>query len=229
MKKIFSALILCFVSIYCFSQIGAIQPQKQRFEFIGSHICFDTETGEYDMMIKSDNQYENKNVHLNLGKSVEDVMTSLKNLKDAIMVEKSEFKLEGYDFYVVSKGRAAILGVGKLEHTAGHYYLTDGGIYNDMMAMIDKYNLPYGNYEIVVYSLNSSFAMFSIKFNDYGASKLVTLRVEDFKNKLTSVISAQKDDVLTEDQIQKLVAKTKDGTISKDKDCQFFLKVVSKE
>lgn len=227
MKKIISALMLCFVSIYCFSQIGSIQTQKQRFEFIGSHICLDTQTGKYDMMIKSDNQYESTIAHLSLGKSVEEVMSSLKNLKDAIMVEKSEFKLEGFDFYVVSKGKAAILGVGKLEHTAGSYYLTDGGIYNDMMAMIDKYNLPYGKYEVVVYSLRDSYGIFSINFIDYGASKSISLRVDDYNKKLTSVIDAQKGDVLTQEQIQKLEDKIKDGTISNNKDSQFFLKLIS--
>ena len=227
MKRFLFGLMLMIISIHAFSQIAAIQPQKQRFEFLGSHICYDTETGEYDMIIKSDNQFEDKTVHLNLGKSVDEVMSSLKNLKEAIMVEKSEFKLEGYDFYVASKGRAAILGVGKLSNTAGTYYITDGGIYNDMMAMIDKYNLDYGKYQVVVYSINTSFAMFSIKFTDYGASKLITLNMNDYKNKFTSFINANKDDVLTDEQIQLLVTKIKNGTIRENKDSQYFLKVFS--
>ena len=227
MKKTIAALMLCFVSIYVFSQIGVIQPQKQRFEFIGTHICYDTETGEYDMIIRSDNQYEDTRVYLSLGKSVNDVMSSLKNLKEAIMVEKSEFKIEGYDFYVASKGRAAILGVGKLANTAGSYYLTDGGIFNDMMAMIEKYNLEYGKYEVVVYSISSSFAMFSFKFLDYGASKLITLNTSDYKKRFSSFITGSKDDVLSQEQINKLVEKIQDGTIRDNKDSQFFLKVVT--
>lgn len=227
MKKIIAALMLCFVSIYVFSQIGAVQPKKQRFEFIGTHICYNTESGEYDMIVSSDNQYEDTNVHLSLGKSVDDVMSSLKNLKEAIMVEKSEFNLEGYDFYVASKGRAAILGVGKLANTAGTYYLTDSGIYNDMMAMIEKYNLDYGKYEVVVYSISTSFAMFRIKFTDYGATKLITLDTSDFKNRFSSFISGAKDDVLSQEQINVLVDKIQDGTIRDTKDSQFFLKLVS--
>lgn len=228
MKKVISSLMLCFVSIYAFSQIGAIQPQKQRFEFIGTHICLDTETGEYDMMIKSDNQFESTRAHLHLGKSVEEVMTSLKNLKDAIMIEKSEFKLEGYDFYVASKGRAAILGVGKLAHTAGSYYITNSGINDDIMAMIEKYNLGYGNITVSIYAIGSSYAMLRLNLNDYGFYKSISLDVNDYKNKITSFLKGEKDDILNDEQIQMLVNKIEDGTIRKTKESQLFFEIITK-
>ena len=69
--------------------------------------------------------------------------------------------------------------------------------------------------------------MFSIKFTDYGASKLITLNMNDYKNKFTSFINANKDDVLTDEQIQLLVTKIKNGTIRENKDSQYFLKIVS--
>lgn len=229
MKKLITLLALCLISIWCSAQIQAIQPQKQRFEFIGPHICFDTETGTYDMMIKSDNQYEDKRAHLSLGKSIEDVMSSLKNLKAAIMVEESQFSLDGYEIYVVKKGSGVILGTGKLAHTAGTYYITDAGIHDDMMAMIDKYNLPYGKIEVIVYSIHSSFAMLRIVLPDYGATKLVTLDTSNYNKKLTSFMSGNKDDVLTSEQIDKIATKIKDGTIRNNKDSQFFLKVVEQQ
>ena len=52
-------------------------------------------------------------------------------------------------------------------------------------------------------------------------------RLNDYKNKFTSFINANKDDVLTDEQIQLLVAKIKNGTIRENKDSQYFLKVVS--
>ena len=224
-----TVLMSCLVSIWSFSQIQAIQPQKQRFEFIGPHICLDNETGKYDMMINSDNKYEDKAAHLSLGKSIEDVMLSLKNLESAIMVEKSQFSLEGYDIYVAGKGRAVILGTGKLANTAGTYYITDAGIHDDMMAMIDKYNLEYGDVEVIVYSISTSYAMLRIKLTNYGITKLVTLNTSNFNTKLTSFMSGEKDEVLTSEQIEIIAAKIKDGTIRDNKDSQFFLKAIEQK
>lgn len=225
MKKTLTALMLCFVSIISYSQIQPIQTQKPRFEFLGPHVCYDTEIGDFDMMIKSDNQFEDTRAHISLGKSPEQAIESLKNLKDAIMTEKAEFTLEGYSFYVVAKGRAAILGLGKLEHTAGSYYVTDAGINSDIFAIVEKFNLGYGEFEVSIYSV-SSFAMLYIYFPQYGNRELITLNTNDYKKKMSDYISGEKGTVLTESQVQLLIEKIKDGTIRENNDTRLFIKVV---
>ena len=93
MKKIIAALMLCFVSIYVFSQIGAIQPKKQRFEFIGTHICYDTETGEYDMIVSSDDCPIEMKIELSILQTMKATSDALRTLCEPIATDKASISL----------------------------------------------------------------------------------------------------------------------------------------
>ena len=229
MKKILVALMLGLVSVFAIGQIQPIQIDKPKIEVIGKYVYHNTETGDYELVIKSSSPDEGVTIFIKLGKTVEDVMFSLKNLNNAINTENAQFNIDGYDFYVSENGKATILNTSKLKNTLGTYKISAYDLTLCILGMIDKYNLPYGNYEIKFASVVSYTSVeVIVTLMEYNVSKKLYLHMPsyDMNNTLNKHLRGKSGEIVTPEHIQTIVKLINDGVLQNDSDANTFLKVV---
>ena len=103
MKRLLLAFAL--LPVLTFAQIGTIETKEKSIDFIYQDILYrKTASNEYVLQIISNNQFEDKAVHLSLGHSPEEAMQSLSNLMAIYNSdEEREFTLQGYSFTVKNK------------------------------------------------------------------------------------------------------------------------------
>ena len=232
MKKILVALMLGLVSVFAIGQIQPIQIDKPKIEVIGKYVYHNTETGDYELVIKSSSPDEGVTIFIKLGKTVEDVMFSLKNLNNAINTENAQFNIDGYDFYVSENGKATILNTSKLKNTLGTYKISAYDLTLCILGMIDKYNLPYGNYEIKFASVVSYTSVeVIVTLMEYNVSKKLYLHMPsyDMNNTLNKHLRGKSGEIVTPEHIQTIVKLINDGVLQNDSDANTFLKVVKQQ
>lgn len=173
MKRLLLAFAL--LPVLTFAQIGTIETKEKSIDFIYQDILYrKTASNEYVLQIISNNQFEDKAVHLSLGHSPEEAMQSLSNLMAIYNSdEEREFTLQGYSFTVKNKWLYA-RHVGYLEYSAGDYILRQPKLSEAMFTLMRVSNLPLGNVHLSMYSV-SSHAMFMV-FEDYGFYKVAQLK-----------------------------------------------------
>jgi hypothetical protein len=92
--------------------------------------------------------------------------------------------------------------------------------------MIEKYNLPYGNYEATYYSITGGYAMIDFKFTEYGFTKSISFNTSDYKVKLTDYVSGKRGEVVTQEQLHTIVTLINEGKIYQNSDTDFLLKLM---
>lgn len=228
MKKTLVALMLGLVSVFAIGQIQPIQIDKPKIEVIGKYVYHNTETGDYDLVVKSTNPDEGVTLFIKLGKTVDEVMFSLKNISNAINTENAQFNIEGYDFYVSEKGTATILNTSKLKNTVGTYKIYAYSLNQCILGVIDKYNLPYGNFEMKFESYVSyANATIILTLIEYNISQKLYLRLNTSNtNTLNQYLRGKSGETVTPEHIQTIVKLINDGVLQNDSDANTFLKVV---
>lgn len=120
MKKIL--LFLLCIPLIAVAQIGEINPQANRYEYVTDCIMLDHQTNEVRLTIFSDNEFEDEVVSVILGASYDESIISLQNLLAAFGTPNSNFELQGYRFSVLSD-RLYVLPSKNILYTAGDYVL----------------------------------------------------------------------------------------------------------
>ena len=195
MERLF--LTFALLPVLAFAQIGTIETKEKSIDFIYQDLLYrKTESNEYILQITSDNQFEDKAVHLTLGHSPEEAMQSLSNLMAIYNSdEEREFKLQHYSFTIKNKWLYAH-HVGYLEYSAGDYILRQNKLTDAMFTLMRVSNLPLGKVHLSMYSM-SSHAMFMV-FEDYGFYKIAQLK-GDFP-KLS--MEYESGDIIADEDIQ---------------------------
>lgn len=155
MKKLILFAILSLFSSMMFSQIGEITPTTKRFETVRAlknvFIVHDNEDDSYDLCIGSDNQFEEKNAHLKLGKGPQEALTSLGNLYKAIQTPEITFEVGNYSLSTFVAGNnhfGMVHRTGALEFAAGSYVFDEEALGNAMIIIIDK--IPDFDYSSII-------------------------------------------------------------------------------
>lgn len=145
MKKLSVLLILSLFSSTLFSQIGEITPTEKRFETTRAlknvFVIHDNEDDSYDLCIGSDNQFEDKNAYLDLGKGAQEALTSLGNLYKAIKTPDITFEVGNYSISTFAAGTnhfGMVHRTGALEYAAGSFVFDEEALGNAIIIIIDK-------------------------------------------------------------------------------------------
>lgn len=219
--------MLGLVSVFAIGQIQPIQIDKPKIEVIGEYVYHNTEIGDYDLVVKSTNPDEGVTLFIKLGKTVDEVMFSLRNLSNAINTENAQFNIEGYDFYVSEKGNVTILNTSKLKNTLGTYKISAYNLNQCILGVIDRYNLPYGNFEMKFERMVSySNVVIMVTLIDYNISQNLYLSIANMENTLNQYLRGKTGESVTSEKIQTIVNLIHDGVLKNDSDANIFLKVV---
>ena len=219
--------MLGLVCVFAIGQIQPIQIDKPKIEVIGEYVYHNTETGDYDLVVKSTNPDEGVTLFIKLGKTVDEVMFSLRNLSNAINTENAQFNIEGYDFYVSEKGNVTILNTSKLKNTLGTYKISAYNLNQCILGVIDRYNLPYGNFEMKFERMVSySNVVIMVTLIDYNISQNLYLSIANMENTLNQYLRGKTGESVTSEKIQTIVNLIHDGVLKNDSDANIFLKIV---
>lgn len=204
------------------SQVTEIKSSKNRLEFIGEHIVFDTQTEGYDLIVRSSNQFEEKRAYISLGKSQTEILNSFKNLGKALQKTKTNFTVAGYTMYVLDDpGDAYISNEGKLANTAGIYNFTSKLLCSALLDLAKEKNWAVGDYEIKV-SIWGNSAILEIELVDYLLNDYLDLELSDDKVKCSDWFSANEGDILNSWQIAIIKNKIDGGVIDNNENAKKF-------
>lgn len=131
MKKLLVSLLVVFMILPTVAQITPIKTEEKPYENITQTITYWKEFGNYTYCEWSNNEYEDKVVVLNLGKSPEEVIASLENLAAVKGNVGKVFNLQGYKF-TVGTYSLDIANSGILQYTAGDYYINFSTLDSDI-------------------------------------------------------------------------------------------------
>lgn len=231
MKKNILTLLLSATCLIVSAQIPAIQPTETKYDLTymygGVSIGYDREQNIYDLVVISDNQFEDKAAYISLGKNGEEAMNSLVNLRNTMSSVNMEFDIDGYSFYVPKKGTLNIQNTGKLSYSAGTYEITDFIIELMMKHFIAYKEAPIGkNFIATVNFIGKFSAMIDVVFPIYNNQKL-TLHLElvNLNNKFSSIFKAKEGYVLSNEDILKIAQNIENGKIKNDRESLLFLKL----
>ena len=231
MKRILLALLCSILFVNLFAQIPTIKPTELKYEFIsisgGTGLGHDKEQNVYDLVVASDNQFEDKSAIITLGKSSEEIVNSLINLQNTMSSVNMEFDVDGYSFYVPSKGKLLIQNTGKLNYTAGSYILTEYMLESMMKYIIANAGAPVGDKYIVTVNFMGKFsADFDIVFPSYNNKKLTAhLILSNLNNKFASIVKGKAGTVLSKDDILKIADNIANGKVENNREALFFLQI----
>jgi hypothetical protein len=167
MKRLFFILWVFGVGLYAHAQIPPLQTTEKPYEFISSDKLYRTVADDsYHLQIKSDNQYEDKVISINLGIGAVEAMKSLSNLFAIYGQEDSDFKLQGYSFGIRGGNSGYIFAyqTGVLAYTAGNYIMYEQELASIMFDLLKAKSFPLGDVHVTYYNSTSVF----IYYNTYG-------------------------------------------------------------
>ena len=140
MKKILIALILSIVSIMCFGQVTVQKSQRDGEVVLVSgngYIYHNFKTDNYYLDIKSDNQYEEKQIVIKLGTGKEEAIQSIITIEN--MWEESKrgdvFEVNGIKC-TVTKGMFMYIQFDNPPYSAGRYWI--GCEFNSKIGLFDR-------------------------------------------------------------------------------------------
>lgn len=222
MKKNCLVLLLCLLTLPIMAQVINIQSTPNRFEFIGENIMYDTQAKRYDLVIRSDNRFEEKTAYISLGKTQSEILTSFKNLGAAVQKVKTNFNVAGYTVYVLDDpGDAYISNTGKLAHTAGIYHLTSLLLGSALIELARERNWSLGS-EITVSLWEDYFVSLNVILKDYKADDYLHLSLSDYKVRFSDWFKAKEGDILKAWQIAIIKSKIEGGVIDNDENAKKF-------
>ncbi len=140
MKKILVALMLCMVSIMSFGQVTVQKSQRDGEVVLVSgngYIYHNFETDNYYLDIKSDNQYEEKQIVIKLGTGKEEAIQSIITIENMWEESKSGdvFEVNGIKCDV-HKGMMFYLRFDNPPYTAGSYFISSE--FNTKLGLFDR-------------------------------------------------------------------------------------------
>ena len=213
MKKLFSIFAFIILSATSFAQIGPINAEQPKAEFLANTI-YDKENNEFALIISSDNQFEDELAIFFLGNTPEESIMSLKTLKDAIRVKDTRFKLQDYNISVYMEGRALV----HIPYTAGSYNISDELV------------------SITVRSINITQTGMVLSLNyETGLSKYVhldkNLKNRKWKNgtKVTDYLNFKVWDTLTYEQLTEVENLILEGIFVQTETTDLFLQIMKEK
>ena len=232
MKKLFSIFAFIILSATSFAQIGPINAEQPKAEFLANTI-YDKENNEFALIISSDNQFEDELAIFFLGNTPEESIMSLKNLKDAIRVKDTRFKLQDYNISVYMEGRALV----HIPYTAGSYNISDEMLSQNIRSILDHFNIPYGELvSITVRSINITQTGMVLSLNyETGLSKYVhldkNLKNRKWKNgtKVTDYLNFKVWDTLTYEQLTAVENLILEGIFVQTETTDLFLQIMKEK
>lgn len=222
MKRNCAILFLCLFALHVLSQVTEITSSKNRFELIGEHIVYDTQTKGYELFVRSNNQFEDKTAYINLGKTQTEILTSFKNLAKALQKPRTNFTVAGYTIYVLDDpGNAYIANIGKLANTAGIYYFTSMLLGRALIELAQEKQWSIDSYEMNI-SIWGYTAAIDITLKDYDLTDYVSLSTTSYNDRFSQWFVAKEGDLLQPWQIAVVKKKVQEGTIENDADAKKF-------
>ena len=232
MKKMFSTITFICLFAVSYAQIGPIDAEQSKTEFLANTI-YDKEANEFALIISSDNQFEDELAIFFLGNTPEEAIMSIKNLKDAIKVKDTRFKLQDYNISVYMEGRALV----HIPYTAGSYNISDELLSQNIRSILDRFNIPYGSLVSVnVRSIHISKTGMVLSLNyETGLSIYVDL-YENFKyrkgkneKKVIDYLNFKIWDSLTDEQLKDIEGLILDGFFVKSETTDLFLQIMKEK
>jgi protein TonB len=222
MKKYYSLLLFWLFALPVAAQITNIQSTKNRFEFIGENIVYDSQTKAYEIFVRSNNQFEDKTAYINLGKTQTEILTNFKNLAKALQKPRTNFTIAGYTIYVLDDpGDAYIANIGKLANTAGIYHFTPILLGRALIELAQEKQWSIGSCEMDI-SIWGYTAAIDIILKDYDLMDYVSLSTTSYKDKFSQWFVAKEGDLLQPWQIAVVKNKIQEGIIENDADAKKF-------
>ena len=204
------------------SQVTNIKSTPNRYKLIGENIIYDNQTKGYELVIRSNNQFEDKRAYISLGRTKEEILSSFKNLGAALQNAKTNFSIAGYTIYVLDDpGDAYIANIGKLTNTAGIYYFTSPLLGGALLDLAQENNWSTVNYEMQV-SIWGYSAAVDILLNDYNLTDYVSFSLTDYTSNFSKWFEAKDGDLLKPWQIAIIKNKIASGAIENDEDAKKF-------
>ena len=140
MKKFLLFFALCIFSVQTFGQISVQKTQRDGEIILQSgngYIYHNLTSDNYYLCVKSDNQYESKQISIKLGNGKEEAIKSIiaiedlwENCKNGDVIEIDATKCTVY------KGMMFYLQFDNPPHTAGSYFI--GCEFNTKLGLLDK-------------------------------------------------------------------------------------------
>lgn len=122
MKRL-SIILLLLCAFVCAHAQVQIKEETKRYEFYGRMVVYWYNTGEYELYIHSDNQFEDKTVRIPIGKTTEEAYQSLEQIYSLYNRAGSQFDIGGYTVVVDNVCSMRVLKHYDLKYTAGTYYI----------------------------------------------------------------------------------------------------------
>jgi hypothetical protein len=161
--------ILLFVSIMpsiIFAQIGSIQTEGKQFEHVGHYMVRYVATNQYELLIQSDNHYEDKIVRLSLGSGPTEAVTSLSHLHETFYGIGQSFTLQGYTFGIDDKMLCA-----QVSSATGNFCISANELCDEMLTLIIDKGAEFGELSIV--QGYTSTGDYLLSFDTYGFTDFV--------------------------------------------------------
>lgn len=143
MKKIL--LFIAMIPVLVFAQIGQIQTHEKPGEFIRNSVYHDKPSDIYYLHAQSDNQFESKTLKLKIGDNSTDAAKSLANFLAAFGNTGTQFEIDDCTFIVATSGNfVRVLNRGRLEYTAGNYYIQKKDVHEAIIFLINSRGADVG-------------------------------------------------------------------------------------
>lgn len=167
MKK--TLLFLAMLPSVLFAQIGPIQITGKQYEHVGRHMIRYVATNQYEFIIKSNNQYEDKTVRLSLGTGPTEAATSLSHLYAIFNDYGQSFNLQGYTFSIEDGKKICA----QVAYTAGELCISKSELIDEMLTLIMDYGAEYG--ELAVSQGYAPTGDYLLSFDTYGFTEFVRI------------------------------------------------------
>lgn len=143
MKKILLFIVL--LPLMTSAQIGQIQTHEKPGEFIWNCVYHDKPSDTYYLHAQSDNKFEDKTLKLKIGDNSTDAAKSLANFLAAFGNAGTQFEIDDCTFIVATSGNfIRVLNRGRLEYTAGNYYIQKKDVHEAIIFLINSRGADVG-------------------------------------------------------------------------------------
>lgn len=173
MKKFL--LILAMLPVVVMAQIAPIKTQEKPGEFIWNCVYHDKPSDTYYLHAQSDNQFETKTLKLQIGTNATEAAQSLANFLAAFKDAGKQFTIGSCTFIVATSGNfVRVLNRGKLEYTAGNYYIQKQNVIDAIWFIVNHRGGDIG--VVSLYVTNANAGKMAVKFQSYGIDGVLNFK-----------------------------------------------------
>ena len=167
MKKIL--LFLAILPSILFAQIGQIQTTGKQYENVGRHMIRYIATNQYELLMRSNNPYEDKTVLLSLGTGPTEAATSLSHLYAIFNDYGQSFNLQGYSFSIEDRKKICA----QVAYAAGELCISKSELTDEILTLIMDKGADYG--ELAVSQGYAPTGDYLLSFDTYGFTEFVRI------------------------------------------------------